>query len=105
MGVSRWNGGEVGISPIGVPAGVTGLGTEVLVAAYAEFARPAGVSKPCDTDPIADRESACIGIGVRADVDDLAHDFMARNDPGAVHRQIAFGDVKVSAAHAACPHR
>ena len=98
---SGWDGGEFGVAAVGVPAGVAGLGTEILLPAHTELALPAGMPQPRDTDTIADLELAA---GARALRDDLANDLVSGRDGGPVHRQVAFGDVQVGAAHAAGVH-
>ena len=61
----RWDGGEFGVSAVGVPAGVARFGAEVLLAADAEFAVPTGVPQPRDADAVTDRELvARVGPGL-----------------------------------------
>ena len=98
---SGWDRGEFGVAAVGVPAGVARLRAEILLAAHTELALPAGMAQPGDADTIADLE---IAAGVRAHRDDLANDFVSGHDGGPVHRQVAFGDVQVGAAHAAGVH-
>src|ERR1700682_2387242 len=96
-----WNGGEFGVATVGVPAGVARLRTQILMPPDTELAASAGVPKPCDTDPITDRE---IRIGIRTRCDDLADDLVSGCHPRLVDRQVALGDVEIGAAHTAGVH-
>ena len=69
VGERRGHGGEFGVAAVGVPTGVTGVRTQVLVAAQAVDALAAGVPQPRDPDPVADAE---LVTGVGADFDNLA---------------------------------
>src|SRR5262249_50882924 len=100
MGVSRWDGGEFGVTTVRVPAGVTRLGTTVLAPPPAVRAHPAGMTQPGDADPIAHRE-VIAGFGTH--FDDLTDHLMAGSHPSTMHGQIAFGDVQIGPAHPARP--
>ncbi len=102
VGESRRDRGEFGVAAVGVPSGVAGIRAQVLVAASAVRAHPAGVPQPGDADPVADAE---LVAGVGADLDDLADHFVSGRHPLPVHGQVALGDVQVGAAYSARPHR
>jgi hypothetical protein len=102
MRESRWNGGKFGIAAVGVPSGVPGLRAEVLLAAHAELAVPARVPQPCDAYAITDGE---VLTGVRPGRHHLGDDLVAGDHVGPVHGQIAFGDMQIRPADAACAHR
>src|SRR6202048_5197255 len=97
MGERGWDSGEFGVAAVGVPAGVAGLGAEILLPADAEFAVPTGVPQPRDADAIADRE---LVAGVLAHRGDLPDYLVARDHPRQVHRQVALGDVQIGAGNA-----
>jgi hypothetical protein len=98
MRESRWDRGELGVSTIGIPAGVPGPRAQVLVASAAVLARPAGVSEPGDTYPIAHLEPV---TGSRSQLDDLAYHLMSGNYSLAVYGKITLGDMQVGAANPA----
>src|SRR5260370_18973411 len=74
----RWDSGEFGVTAVGVPAGVSGFGAEILLPADAELAVPTGVPQPRDADAIADRE---LVAGVLAHRGDLPDHLVARITP------------------------
>ena len=61
VGVRGGRGRVFGIPAVGVPSRVHRCGTEVLVAAVAESAVPAGASQPGDPDPVAHRPARDLG--------------------------------------------
>ncbi len=97
----RRDRGEFGVSAVGVPPRVAGLRAQILVAAPAVSAYPAGVPQPRDADPVADVE---LTVGVGADVNHLADHFVSGRHPVPVHREIALGDMQIGAAHSASTH-
>src|SRR5262245_29615789 len=97
----RWDSGEFGVAAVGVPAGVTGFGAEVLLSADAELAMPTRVPQPRDADSVTDCELITV---VRADCGDFTDHLVARNHPLPVHRQVALGDMQIGPAYAAGMH-
>jgi hypothetical protein len=87
VGESSWDGGEFGVPAVGVPTGVTGLWTQVLVAAPTVFADSAGMPQPGDADPVADAEPVA---GVSADFDNFADHLVSGRDMRSVYRQVPF---------------
>jgi hypothetical protein len=55
---------------------------------------------PCDARTITDAEGGDAG----ADLDDVTDDLVTGHDRQAPRDEIAFGELQVGAAHAACPH-
>ena len=96
---SRWNRGEFGVTPVGVPTGVARLRAQVLLSTNAELAYPAGMAQPCDADTITDPELA---VGVRSQRNDLTNDLVPRYDVLSVNRQIPLSDMQIRAAHTTC---
>src|SRR5207249_9810834 len=93
--------GEFGVSAVGAPAGVAGLGATILLPADAELALPAGVPQPGDADAVTDRE---LVAGIRADLGDFADHLVARDHVRPMYRQVPLGDVQIGAAHTAGVH-
>ncbi len=96
----RGDGGEFGIAAVGVPAGVARVRAQVLRAAQAEPATPAGVAQPGDPHAVPDRETP----GAVPGSHHLGDHLVPGRHPRPVHRQIPLRDVQVRPAHPAGQH-
>ena len=86
--------GVLGISAIGIVAGVARAGAQILAASPAEFAGAVHVTEPCDSDSLSNMKSR----DIRSDPIDPPNDLMPGNHRSAVQRQVAFDDMKIRPA-------
>lgn len=101
-GIAEFSRGDrvFGVAPVNVIAGETGVQTEVLQSAVAEFAGPVGRMQPGHSDAITFSMRGHAG----ADGVDYSYDLMTGDNRAFVWREIALDGVQVRVAQAASAH-
>src|ERR1700722_9474255 len=94
------SGSAYAVAAVVVVAGEARVWAEILATATTIDAHAASLAQPCDPDSIALLEPSRADAAFVHD----AYNFVTGNYSRMARRQIAFGDVKVCAAHAASAH-
>ena len=92
--------GQLGIAAIDLIAGKTRAVAQILTAAAAIVANPAGPAEPRHPDPVADREA----VDFRPLLDNRADDLVAEDERQFRVGKLAIDDVQIGAAHRAGVH-
>src|SRR5208282_2062841 len=87
----------LGVAAVVVPSGEAGIRAQILAPAQAIDALPTGIAQPRDSDSRALRETRC----AHAVLFDDSYNFVARDYPRMLRRQVAFGDMEIGAAYSA----
>jgi hypothetical protein len=95
VGVSRWDDRVLGVSAVGVPAGVAGERTQVLGIPPAVPASTTGPAQPGDADSLPWLEAGDV-VGRRHHPPD---DLVSGNDIRRLGREISLGEMEVGSAH------